>query len=54
MSVEWPPGQPMHLIAKGTCAFDITSLPMLSSITFADGKGSCSAANAKLAIEPTR
>ena len=70
MSVEWPPGQPMHLVAKGTCAFDITSLPMLSSITFADGKGSgtagytigtqnhpdesCSAANAKLAIEPIR
>jgi len=70
LSLEWPPGQPARLAVRDTCSFDVTSPPMVSTITFANRKAtgttsyavgspnhpdeSCSAVNATLALEPIR
>jgi hypothetical protein len=70
LSIEWPPGQPARLSPGGDCSFVITSPPMVSSISFANGRGSgtasysvgtqnhpderCSATGAVLTIVPSK
>jgi hypothetical protein len=70
MTVEWPPGQQLRIAARGDCTFEVTSPPIPSTITFANGRAtgtasysvgtqnhpdeSCTAHHAKLALAPVR